>query len=147
MPVIRQCAEMLRGICLLGLCGVGLSPLWAQGGKASGCLPSVQYAPVLVENPSARGTFQCAKATAFDAIRAIGFQTRIPIGVVLGRDPDALSKMSRRFDLADVEAKSALLSAIEGTGYSIEEKDGVMVLVAGDLAPRQSELLDHSFSN
>jgi len=124
-----------------------LSPLWAQGGKTSWCLPAVQYAPVLVEKPSGRVTFQCEKATAFDAIRAIGFQTRIPIGVVLGRDPDALSRAGRRFDLVDVEARSALLSAIDGTGYSIQEEGGVMVVVAGNLAPRQRELLDHPFSN
>ena len=82
-----------------------------------------------------------------DAIRAVGFQARIPIGVVLGRDPDVLSTTTRRFDLVDSDAKSALLAAIEGTGYSIKQEGAVMVLFAGDLAPRQRELLAHQFSD
>jgi hypothetical protein len=119
----------------------------AQGVDTSRCLPHTRYEPTLIDNPSRKVTFQCEKATALEAIRAVGFQARIPIGVVLGRDLDALSKASHRFDFVDLDARSALLIAIEGTGYSIKEEGDVMVIVAGDLAPRQRELLVHSFSH
>lgn len=105
----------------------------------------MEYVPVLVNNPDMKVTFKCDEATPLDLIRAVGFQTRIPIGVMLGRDLDALSKTSRSHDLEDVDAKSALSKAVEGIGYSIKDENGVIVLTADDLAPRQREILVYEF--
>lgn len=107
----------------------------------------MEYEPVLVGNPGMKVTFQCNRATAFDVIRAVGDQTRIPIGVALGRDSDALTKTTHSYDLENVDARSALGQALEGTGYSVKEESGVLVLIAGDLAPRQRDLLAHPYSN
>jgi hypothetical protein len=106
----------------------------------------MEYAPVLVENHDATVTFKCHQATPLDLIRATGRQTRIPIGVVLGKDPSLLSK-PRRYDLEKVTARDALLEAIRSTDYSIREEGGVLELIAGDLAPRQNGLLLLHYSN
>jgi hypothetical protein len=94
-----------------------------------------------------RVTFKCDHATSLDLIRAVGFQTRIPIGIVLGQNPDSLSKATHRYELENADAWSALLKAIEGTGYSIKDQNHVVVIIAGDLTPRQEDLLLHQYSN
>lgn len=107
----------------------------------------MEYAPVLVKNPGLKVTFQCERAAPMDLIRAVGEQTRDPIGVVLGEDPDALSRPTRSYDVRAMDAKDALVEAIQGTGYSLEGKNGVMELIAPDVTQRQEELLTHRFSS
>jgi hypothetical protein len=98
-----------------------------------------------VRNPARSVTFKCAQATPLDLIRAVGFQTRLPIGVALGKDLNALSKAPHSYNLHHVDARSALLKAVEGTGYSIRDEGSVILLTAGDLSPRQRVLLTHSY--
>jgi hypothetical protein len=112
-----------------------------------GCLPRGEFAPVLVNNPEMEVTFKCSQATPLELVRAVGFQTRLPIGVVLGRDLDLLSMTTHAYYLENADARSALSKAIEGTGYSMKDENGVVVLIAGDLAPSQRDLLVHQYSN
>jgi hypothetical protein len=51
----------------------------------------------------------------------------------------------RSFSLAKLDAKSTLLEAIAGTGYSLNESNGTFVLIAGDLTSRQRQVLDHVY--
>jgi len=134
---------------LLYICfAVGLgNTVHGQTPTASKCLPPMEFAPLVVENLNHFVTFRCQSAFPIDLIRAVGFQTRIPIGVAMGKDIDALSKKARAYDLDRVDAASALSVAIEGTGYSIEIRDGVTVLMAGDLTAYQRELVTHSFTD
>lgn len=136
---------MWRYAALLVVSGIGFLSLWGQVINTSKCLPHGEYAPVLVENPRRVVTFKCDHATPLDLIHAVGFQTRTPIGIAVGGDPDALSKDTHSYDLEDADVRSALMKAIEGTGYSVREEDQVMVLLAGDLSSRQKELLDHVY--
>ena len=122
-------------------------PLFCQANAVSRCLPNAEFAPMIIENPDHVVTFRCEDASSRDLIRAVGFQTRIPIGVVLGEDLDKLSRTKHSFDLERVDAKAALLAAIDGTEYSIKDENGVIVLVAGDLAPYQRALLAHRFTD
>jgi hypothetical protein len=138
---------MWRSVALLALSGISFLSLWGQGGDTPACLPRDEFAPVLVKNPEMKVTFKCDHATPLELIRAVGFQTRLPIGLVLGRDLDALSKTKHSYDLDNADARPALLKAIEGTGYSIENENQVVVIIAGDLAPRQRDLLAHRYSN
>lgn len=117
----------------------------AQLFASSQCLPQGDYVPKLVSNPGNTVTFQCDRATRLDLIRAIGFQTRTPIGVVLGANLDALTRTTRAYDLKGLTINAALAEATKGTGYTIRNEDGVTVLVAGDLAPRQRRLLLHAY--
>jgi hypothetical protein len=71
---------------LLALFGISFLSLWGQGGDTPACLPHDEFAPVLVKNPGMKVTFKCDHATPLELIRAVGFQTRLPIGLVLGRD-------------------------------------------------------------
>jgi hypothetical protein len=111
-----------------------------------GCSESIQFDPSLLSNPNSEVTFQCRDATALQLIEATGRQTRKPLGIVLGEDPTLLSKTKRTYNLEKVDAKSALLEAIAGTGYSLREENNVFVLVAGDPTSRQRQLLNHEFS-
>jgi hypothetical protein len=146
-PIAPEASIMWRGVALLALFGIGFLSLWGQGGDTPACLPRDEFAPVLVKNPEMKVTFKCNHATPLELIRAVGFQTRLPIGLVSGRDLDALSKTKHSYDLDNADARSSLLKAIEGTGYSIKNEDEVLVIIAGDLAPRQRDLLAHQYSN
>jgi len=113
----------------------------AQNIRSDGCKTIPKFAPVIVRNPSATVTFKCTHATPLDLIRATGRQTRIPIGLVLGLNPSLLGTPTRSYNLEGVTAQDALAEAIRDTGYSLTEEDGVLVLIAGDLTPRQKNLL------
>lgn len=136
----------VAGIIVI-LLGGSIGCLSAQNQPSHGCLARAEYAPLLVINAGSKVTFKCDQATPMDLIRATGRQTRIPIGVVLGNDEDALSRPVYSYDLEGADARSALLKAIEGTGYSLKDENHVMVLIAGDITQRQEELLTHRFSN
>jgi hypothetical protein len=135
---------VLAIVVLLGCSAISLS---AQSNEAQRCESKQEFAPVLVRNTRSKVTFKCDQATPLDLIRATGRQTRIPIGVVLGRDPSVLSKPGRSYDLESVDARFALLEAIQGTGYSLNEENHVLVLIAGDLTPRQERLLTQPYSD
>jgi hypothetical protein len=127
----------------------GCSPvcLTAQSNETQGCTARPEFAPVIVKNPDSKVTFKCDQAAPLDLIRAIGRQTRIPIGIVLGRDPSILSKPKQPYDLENVGARLALQKAIQDTGYTLEEKNHVIVLVAGDLTARQQDVLTYPYSD
>ncbi len=113
----------------------------AQSLESQGCSVFPQFEPVLVSNPNAEVTLACRDATAFELIESIGRQTRIPIGIVLGENPDLLAKTKHTSRLFHVDAKSALLEAVTGTGYIVGESQAGFLLTAGDLTSRQSEVL------
>jgi hypothetical protein len=131
-------------VILLGGC---IGCLFAQNEPLSGCISLPEFDPLLVMNAGSKVTFKCDRATPMDLIRATGRQTRIPIGIVLGEDLEALSKPVYSYDLEEVDARDALLKAIEGTGYSLQNQNQVMVLIAGDVTQRQEEALTHLYSN
>ena len=121
--------------------------LRGQSREMQGCVPRQEFAPVVVENRGAKVTFKCKEATPLDLIRATAFQTRIPIGVAMGRDRGVLEEAKRFFDLQNVDARSALLDAVRDTDYTIGEDNGVLVLMAGDMTARQRDLLTHVYSD
>jgi hypothetical protein len=87
------------------------------------------------------------EATPFELIAATARQTHAATGVVLGQNPDTLFYTPRSYDLRDADARTALLEAIRGTGYSLKEESGVFVICAGDLTSRQHDLLTHYYQN
>ena len=124
--------------CVIAGC-FSCPPMQASG--APGCSTPQEYQPSMVANSDARVTFRCSAATPFDLIRAVGRQARQPIGVVIGEDANTLYRAPRTYDLRKVDGWSALQAAIEGTGYSLRAEKGVWEVIAGDLSPRQSDLL------
>lgn len=131
------------GSVILACCGTTL--LTAQ--PQQGCTTELEFAPKLVGNVDSTVTFVCDRATPMDVIRAVGRQTRIPIGVVLGEDPGLLSKPIHSYHLEKVDARSAIQTAIQGTGYTLRDENPVFVLIAGDLTDRQMDLLTRSYSD
>ncbi len=140
-------SSMWRVAAALVLAGCGVISLNAQTSQTRGCLAREEYAPVLVSNPGSKVTFRCDRASPLDLIRSVGRQSRRPIGVVLGRDPSRLSRPSHSYDVENVDARVALRKAIEGTGYTLKEENHVLVLTAGDLSPRQKDLLFHRYAD
>jgi hypothetical protein len=128
---------MLRVLAISLLFSLSSGYLRAQNHQSEECRTPAEFAPVIVSNPSATVTFKCAHATPLDLIRAIGRQTRIPIGLVSGPDPGMLEKPQHSYDLEGVTAQNALNEAIRDTGYSLREEGGVFLLMAGDLTPHQ----------
>jgi hypothetical protein len=121
--------------------------LRAETQKAQSCLPQMEFAPIVVVNPGNKVTFRCGQATPLELIRATGYQTRIPIGLVLGRDRNALSKIKHSYNLQGVDAMAALREATKGTGYSLKEENHVFILRAGDVTPRQQQILGFQYSD
>jgi hypothetical protein len=135
--------RILSGMLLLGCSFAGLS---AQSRQSDGCSTQMEFAPVLVANPGLRVTFKCSQATALDLIRSVGRQTRTPIGVVLGRNTDALTKDRRSYDLENVAPETALREAARDANYTLKQEGPVWVLVADDVTSRQSSLLSLSYT-
>lgn len=123
----------------------GQAPAPASPANPRGCLTEPGYEPEVLDNPGSRVTFQCA-GTPLDLIEAAGRQTRIPIGVVLGRDAEALSGPVRSYNVVNARFRSALKAAIRGSGFKLKNDGGVFVIVARDLTPRQKKLLYHRYS-
>ena len=125
----------------------GSSFLSAQIKEAPGCAAQSEFAPAVVIESDSKVTFKCDRATPLDLIRAIGRQSRLPIGVVLGEDQNALSKPVHSYDLERIDPRAALGKSIEGTGFSLREVNEAIELIAGDLIPRQWQLLTHRYSD
>src|SRR5271170_523051 len=95
----------------------------AQNQGSQGCSARAQFEPALVSNPESKVTFACRNATALELIESTGRQSRKPIGIVPGEDPALLSKTKRGYRLFEVDAMSALLEAVAGTGYTVGKSD------------------------
>ena len=135
---------------MLGFSSLGMAVAWlALGlpvhGQHHRCAATLEYDPVLVPNTGSRVTYVCAAATRLEVIQAVGRQTRLAIGVILGRDTRSLLRQRRAYDLESMDGRQALSAAIRGTGYTLRERDGVIVLRAGDLSRRQRSLLHNRY--
>lgn len=90
-------------------------------------------------------TFQAANATPLQAIVAIGIQTKQPIGIEFGENPQRLCELHRSFDIKEDSADGALKKAISDTGYAVRAEDGVLLVVPPDLANWQLSMLTHEY--
>jgi hypothetical protein len=114
----------------------------ALAAKSSGTAPT----PHPTVNDTSTVNYTKDETTPFDLVIAVAKQTQVAIGLVLGQYPDALHA-PRSYDLRDVDARTALLEAVRGTGYFLKEKSGVFEIYAGDLTSRQRDLLTHRYQN
>jgi hypothetical protein len=80
-----------------------------------------------------------------DAITLIGLQTHIPIAIVLGADTSALCSRSDSYSLHEVTPRYALEQVAQTVGYAVEERDGVVMLMAPDVITHTRDLLTHRF--
>jgi hypothetical protein len=80
-----------------------------------------------------------------DAITSIGLQTHVPIAIVLGADTSALCSRSDSYSLHKVTPRYALEQVAQTVGYAVEERDGVIMLMAPDVTTHTRDLLTHRF--
>ena len=81
-------------------------------------------------------------ATALEAIGEIGLQTRVPIGIIPGRDVAALCRTKHAFVLMNLPPESALSAIAEQVHYALNQDQGVFMLTAPDVTPHQQQVMN-----
>ena len=99
--------------------------------------PTPPPAPALV-NLSVR-------ATPLETLEQIGLQTRVPIGIIPGKDPGALCRTKTTIVLLGEDPRNALDAIAQQLHYTLNQEDGVFLLAAPDVTPHQRDVLDHRF--
>jgi hypothetical protein len=100
-------------------------------------VPPPRPAPTLV-NLSVR-------ATALETLGEIGLQTRVPIGIIPGKDPGALCRTKTTFVFLGEDPLNALDAIAQQLHYTLNQEDGVFLLAAPDVTPHQRDVLEHRF--
>jgi len=90
-------------------------------------------------------TFVSSDASPLDAVIATALQTHAPVGIALGERQKILCESKHHFEIKGETQRDSLVDALRGTGYSLREEQGVLVVVPPDLTPFQQELLSHHF--
>jgi hypothetical protein len=85
------------------------------------------------------------RAAPLEILREIGFQTRVPIGIIPGRDPGALCRTKKTFVFLGEDPRGALDAMAQELHYTLNQEDGVFVLAAPDVTPHQRDVLEHRF--
>jgi hypothetical protein len=85
------------------------------------------------------------RATPLETLGEIGLQTRVPIGIIPGRDPGALCRTKTTFVFLGEDPRSALDAIAQQLHYTLNQEDGVFVLAAPDVTPHQRDILEHRF--
>ncbi len=92
-----------------------------------------------------KSAFDAKNVTPLVAIREIGLQSHAPIGIVIGPNQSALCAGRVSFALHEVTPRDALEEAVRSTNYSVEEQNGIILLMAPDINSHQRTLLTHRF--
>jgi hypothetical protein len=108
-----------------------------RNGKQAPAPPAAPPAPALVN--------LSMKATALETLGEIGLQTRVPIGIIPGKDADALCRTKTTFIFLGEEPRKALEGVAQQLHYTLNQEDGVFVLSASDVTRHQLDVLDHRF--
>jgi hypothetical protein len=85
------------------------------------------------------------RATALETLEQIGLQTRVPIGIIPGKDPGALCRTKTTIVLLGEDPRNALDAIAQQLHYTLNQEDGVFLLAAPDVTPHQRDVLDHRF--
>jgi hypothetical protein len=85
------------------------------------------------------------RATPLETLAEIGLQTRVPIGIIPGRDAGALCRTKTTFVFLGEDPRSALDAIAQTLHYTLNQEEGVFVLAAPDVTPHQRDVLDHRF--
>ncbi|KAA6462101.1 hypothetical protein DYQ86_10810 [Acidobacteria bacterium AB60] len=92
-------------------------------------------------------TFVAEDKAAIGAIRSIALQSRVPLGIALGRDWTRLCVETQSFKLVDLNPERALMEIASKTGFTLKKDGRALVLEAPDLESWQRDLLDHQFDS
>jgi hypothetical protein len=85
------------------------------------------------------------RATPLEALGEIGLQTRVPIGIIPGRDAGALCRTKTTFVFLGEDPRSALDAIAQTLHYTLNQEEGVFVLAAPDVTPHQRDVLEYRF--
>jgi hypothetical protein len=109
----------------------------ARDVKRAPAAPTTPPAPVLVN--------LSVKATALETLGDIGLQTRVPIGIIPGKDAGALCRTKTTFIFLGEDPRTALDAIAQQLHFTLNQEDGVFLLTAPDVTPHQRDVLEHRF--
>ncbi|MBV8672256.1 MAG: hypothetical protein JOZ33_02375 [Acidobacteriaceae bacterium] len=110
-------------------------------------LASLPFCFAQQPNDTPHVSFVSTDATALRAVLEVGQQTRQPLGIIFGENPQKLCEIHRPFQIHDEQPRDALDQAVRDTGYSIKEQDDVLILIPPDLFGWQQTLLDYRYES
>ena len=110
----------------------------ARDAKRAPSAPATPPAPVLVN--------LSVKATALETLGDIGLQTKVPIGIIPGKDAGALCRTKTTFVFLGEDPRTALDAIAQQLHFTLNQEDGVFLLTAPDVTPHQRDVLEHRFS-
>jgi len=110
-------------------------------------LASLPFCFAQQPNDTPHVTFVSADTTALRAVLEVGQQTRQPLGIIFGANPQKLCEIRHAFNIRSDQPRDALDEVLGNTGYSIEDDDGVLVLIPPDLMSWQQTLLDYRYES
>jgi hypothetical protein len=109
----------------------------ADNAKQVPATPATPPAPVSVN--------LSVKATALETLGDIGLQTRVPIGIIPGKDAGALCRTKTTFILLGEDPRTALDAIAQQLHFTLNQEDGVFLLTAPDVTAHQRDVLEHRF--
>jgi hypothetical protein len=109
----------------------------ARDVKRAPAAPATPPVPLLVN--------LSVKATALETLGDIGLQTRVPIGIIPGKDAGALCRTKTTFIFLGEDPRNALDAMAQQLHYTLNQEDGVFLLTAPDVTPHQLDVLEHRF--
>lgn len=95
--------------------------------------------------PAAATVNLSVRATALETLGEIGLQTRVPIGIIPGKDAGALCRTKTTFVFLGEDPRDALDGVAQELHYTLNQEDGVYLLTAPDVTAHQHDVLDHRF--
>jgi hypothetical protein len=106
----------------------------ARDVKRAPAAPTTPPAPLLVN--------LSVKATALETLGDIGLQTRVPIGIIPGKDAGALCRTKTTFVFLGEDPRSALDAIAQQLHFTLNQEDGVFLLTAPDVTSHQLAVLN-----
>jgi hypothetical protein len=90
-------------------------------------------------------TYVASGGSALQAISAIGRNSGVPIGVILGKEHNHLCEMGEAFKIVNASPRAALAEVAARRSYTLVEQSGVLILAAPDIEDWQSKMLEYRF--
>lgn len=91
--------------------------------------------------------FIAAKRTPLEALVAIALQTHAPMGIVFGKNQNALCENPRAFDIRNELPAEALTKIADLGGYSVTKRNNTLLVVPPDLYLWQVEVLEYRYDS
>ena len=112
-----------------------------------GFLLLVPSGAVMATDQTRLVTFSSKQIFPLDAVMTMALRVGIPLGIEFGESDNGLCSNRRDLAIDKQDASHALHQAVEGTGYTVAEQNGVIVLRSPRISDREMSLLQLRYSS